>query len=234
MVRLWAAPLLHYTWKFWLGIAILVWPLLLATRFVDALLHRLAGRTAELPDEESFEEQIRAIVTEGHREGFLEADAREMIKGVIELGDADTSEVMTPRTDMVSMPLALSWQDTLDFVVKVGHTRIPVYDKNLDDIVGHEITTCAAIGPYDLSHDLGVGAQWDNPKYLEAREEIRAAAKRAGKVMWMIGDGPSLAKEGFTFICVGEPSVILESAMTQITKQTRGEASEDSLRGYNA
>jgi CBS domain containing-hemolysin-like protein len=136
VVRLWAAPLLHYTWKFWLGIAILAWPLLLATRFVDTLLHRLAGRTAELPDEESFEEQIRAIVTEGHREGFLEADAREMIKGVIELGDADTSEVMTPRTDMVSMPLALSWQDTLDFVVKVGHTRIPVYDKNLDDIVG--------------------------------------------------------------------------------------------------
>jgi 2-keto-3-deoxy-L-rhamnonate aldolase RhmA len=105
---------------------------------------------------------------------------------------------------------------------------------NLDAIVGHEVTTCAAIGPYDLSHDLGVGAQWDNPKYLAARDKIRAAAQRAGKVMWMIGDGPSLAKEGFTFICVGEPSVILESAMTQIVKQTRGEASEESLRGYNA
>jgi 2-keto-3-deoxy-L-rhamnonate aldolase RhmA len=106
--------------------------------------------------------------------------------------------------------------------------------ENLDAIVGHEITTCAAIGPYDLSHDLGVGAQWDNPKYLEGREQIREAAKRAGKVMWMIGDGAQLAGEGFTFLCVGEPSVLLESAMTNVVKQTRGQASEDSLRGYNA
>jgi CBS domain containing-hemolysin-like protein len=75
-------------------------------------------------------------VTEGHREGLLEQDAREMIEGVIELSDVDCSEIMTPRTDMVSMPLSLSWQEALDFVVRVGHTRIPVYDKNRDDIVG--------------------------------------------------------------------------------------------------
>jgi len=134
--RLWASPFLHYTWVFWRVVAVVLVPLLLAARFFDTLLRRLAGRTAEVSDEESFEEQIKAIVTEGHREGFLEADAREMIKGVIELGDANTSEVMTPRTDMVSMPLNLSWPDMLDFVVSVGHTRIPVYDKNLDDIVG--------------------------------------------------------------------------------------------------
>ncbi len=105
---------------------------------------------------------------------------------------------------------------------------------NLDAIVGHEITTCAAIGPYDLSHDLGVGAQWDNKKYLDARDEIRAAAKRANKIMWMIGDGPSLAKEGFTFLCVGEPSVLLESAMTDVVQRTCGEGGAGSLRGYNA
>ena len=59
-----------------------------------------------------------------------------MIEGVIELGDLDVSEIMTPRTDMVCMTLALSWQEALDFVVEAGHTRIPVANKNLDDIVG--------------------------------------------------------------------------------------------------
>jgi len=106
--------------------------------------------------------------------------------------------------------------------------------ENLDDIVGHEITTCAAIGPYDLSHDLGVGAQWDSEVYLSARQQIRDAAKKAGKVMWMIGDGPTLAAEDFTFLCLGEPSVMLESAMIQAVKQTRGEVTGEKLRGYNA
>jgi len=136
VARLWAAPFLYYTWSCWLGVSFLLIPLVLLARFVDAVLHRLAGRTPELPDEESFGEDIRTIVTEGHREGLLEEDAREMIEGVMELGDLDVSEIMTPRTDMVCMPRSLSWQEAVEFVVKAGHTRIPVTNKNLDDIVG--------------------------------------------------------------------------------------------------
>lgn len=136
VVRLWAAPFLYHTWTLWLGVSFLLAPLVVLARFVDAVVHRLAGRTPEQPDEESFEDDIRTIVTEGHREGLLEEDAREMIEGVIELGDLDVSEIMTPRSDMVCMTLALSWQEALEFVVEVGHTRIPVANKNLDDIVG--------------------------------------------------------------------------------------------------
>ncbi len=140
IVRLWAAPFLYYTWTTWRVVAFVLAPLVLAARFVDALLHRLAGRTPEVPDEESFEDDIRTIVSEGHREGLLEEDAREMIEGVIELGDLDVSEIMTPRTDMVSMPQTLSWQEALEFVIQVGHTRIPVSNKNRDDIVGILVT----------------------------------------------------------------------------------------------
>ena len=121
VVRLWAAPFLYHTWTLWLGVSFLLAPLVLLARFVDAVVHRLAGRTPEQPDEESFEDDIRTIVTEGHREGLLEEDAREMIEGVIELGDLDVSEIMTPRTDMVCMTLALSWQEALEFVVELGH-----------------------------------------------------------------------------------------------------------------
>jgi CBS domain containing-hemolysin-like protein len=136
VVRLWANPFLYHTWPLWLAVSFLLAPLVVLARFVDAVMHRLAGRTPAEPDEESFEEDIRTIVTEGHREGLLEEDAREMIEGVIELGDLDVSEIMTPRTDMVCMPMSLSWQEALEFVVDVGHTRIPVTNKNLDDIVG--------------------------------------------------------------------------------------------------
>jgi CBS domain containing-hemolysin-like protein len=136
VVRLWAAPFVFYTWPMWRVVSFLLTPVVLGARFVSTVLHRLAGRIPEVPDEESFEDEIRTIVTEGHREGRLEEDAREMIEGVIELGDVTVSQIMVPRTDMVSVPLSLSWQELLQFVVQAEHTRIPVYDQNRDDIVG--------------------------------------------------------------------------------------------------
>ena len=136
VVQLWAEPFLFHTWPVWRMLSFALSPLAFGARLVDALLHRLAGRTREEPDEESFEEDIRTIVTEGHREGLLEEDAREMIEGIIELGDLDVSEVMTPRTDMVTIPTSLSWQEALEFIIQVGHTRIPVTDKSQDDVVG--------------------------------------------------------------------------------------------------
>ncbi|MBN2296247.1 MAG: HlyC/CorC family transporter [Pirellulales bacterium] len=134
--RLWAAPFVHYTWPLWQAVSVIMTPLILGARFFDTLFHRLAGRQRELPNEESFEDEIRTIVTEGHREGLLEEDAREMIEGVMELGDVDVSEIMTPRTDMISIPVSLSWKEMLEFVIGQGHTRIPVYERNRDDIVG--------------------------------------------------------------------------------------------------
>ncbi len=140
VTRLWAEPFLYYTWSAWLAVSFLLSPLVMVARFFDALLHRLAGRTPEVPDEESFEEDIRTIVTEGHREGLLEEDAREMIEGVIELGDIEVSQVMTPRTDMVSLPMDFSWQEALEFIIEAGLTRLPVVNKNRDDIVGILVT----------------------------------------------------------------------------------------------
>jgi CBS domain containing-hemolysin-like protein len=134
--RLWAEPILFRSWPVWQGLSVILTPLVFGARFVNTLLHRLVGRSPEVPDEESFEEEIRTLVTEGHREGLLEEDAREMIEGVIELSDVDVSAIMTPRTDMISLPQSLSWQEALEFVVNAGHTRIPVYQRNRDDIVG--------------------------------------------------------------------------------------------------
>ncbi len=136
MAQLWAAPILYFTWPLWRAVGAVMTPLAFGARFVDTVLHRLAGRMPEEPDEGSFEEEIRTVVTEGHREGLLEEDARDMIEGIIELGDVDVSEVMTPRTDMVVISKSMSWHQALDFVVRVRHTRIPVYEENRDDIVG--------------------------------------------------------------------------------------------------
>jgi CBS domain containing-hemolysin-like protein len=135
--RLGSAPLLYHTWRMWRVASWLLAPLLAFGPLVDALLARLAGRTDDREDEEeAFEDEIRAIVTEGQHEGLLEADAREMIEGVIELGDVDVSSIMTPRSRMDVIQADLSWREMLQFVSRVRRTRIPAFRRNLDDVVG--------------------------------------------------------------------------------------------------
>lgn len=136
IARIGAATFLYHTWLFWRFLSRLTAPLAWGARVFDTLLHRMAGRVPQQPDEESFEEEIRSIVTEGHREGLLEEEAREMIEGVIELGDADVEHIMTPRTEMNMLQVDMLWDRVLQEAISLGHTRMPVYDKNRDDIIG--------------------------------------------------------------------------------------------------
>jgi len=131
--KLWSTQIVYFGWCFWGKTAFLLYPLLWIDRIITIFFSRLAGHTES---EDAFEEEIRTIVTEGHREGLLEEDAREMIEGVIELQDVTVSEIMTPRTDMMSIADTLSWEEMLQFVVTSTHSRVPVYRENRDDIVG--------------------------------------------------------------------------------------------------
>ena len=157
--RVFSAGFLLHTWPLWKTLSQLAAPLVWGAKIFDTALHRIVGRKPQRVDEESIEEEIRTIVTEGHREGLLEEDAREMIEGVIELGEADVSEIMTPRTDMHMVPLNMDWDDIVADVIESAHTRIPVFDKNRDDVVG-------ILYSKDLLPELATGD-------LESRTPIR-------------------------------------------------------------
>ncbi len=134
--RLWADGFVLHTWPFWRGTATLFTPSVWAAFAISRWLQRISGREPAHPTEESLEEEILTIVSEGQREGLLEDDAREMIEGVIELGDVDVAEIMTPRTDMISLQVDSPWNEAVRSVCQSGHTRLPVYNKSPDDIVG--------------------------------------------------------------------------------------------------
>ncbi len=134
--RLGSAALLDSGWSIWRGLSLMAEPIVLLARGLDVVLHRLVGRPAPAIDAESLQQEIRTIVTEGHREGLLEDDARDMIEGVIDLGDAIVTEIMTPRTDMHMVSSTLSWDELVADVIESGHTRIPVYQETRDDIIG--------------------------------------------------------------------------------------------------
>ena len=93
---------------------------------------------------------------------------------------------------------------------------------NAEAIAAHELVTAIAVGPYDLSAELGCCWQPEDPRLQSALARIRQAGQSAGKNMWMIGDGPTLARQGYTFICVGEPSAILSQRLAQIVRESAG------------
>jgi putative hemolysin len=90
----------------------------------------------EAPQAAITEAELRTLVEVGHREGVVERSEREMIHGVFELGDTTVGDIMTPRTDIVGVDAAAPPARVLDVVRAHPHTRMPVYDGSLDNIVG--------------------------------------------------------------------------------------------------
>ncbi len=134
--RIWADAILVRTWPFWRIIGKLAIPSVLGARAVEQIIYRVFGKRPKPLTGEELEEEIREVVNEGQREGLLEDDAREMIESVITLGEVHVSEIMTPRTDMISLSVDLPWKEALELVIASGHTRFPVYGKTRDDILG--------------------------------------------------------------------------------------------------
>ena len=81
-------------------------------------------------------EDLRELLAQGHEQGVVEEDEREMIHGVFEFADTVAREVMTPRIDIIAVPRDVSLDALMEVVVGEGHSRIPVFHESIDDIVG--------------------------------------------------------------------------------------------------
>lgn len=93
-----------------------------------------AGGTERLTSDD-----IQIIVAEGNEERKLDEIApeeREMIAGIIEMGTRTARDIMIPRPDVVGLEAAASFDQALDVAAKHGHSRLPVFEEDLDHIVG--------------------------------------------------------------------------------------------------
>jgi CBS domain containing-hemolysin-like protein len=119
------------TWTMWRPIVSLIGP-------VVRLLGGLASAFARRGDDatEGPRDELRLVVDEAHRDGRIEGQARDMIRGVMTLDEVRVAAIMTPRTRMTSIPLASSWQEAVRRAAESGHTRLPVWDRTPDDVVG--------------------------------------------------------------------------------------------------
>jgi putative hemolysin len=82
------------------------------------------------------EEEIKTLVEVGEEHGALETSEREMIHSIFELGDITVREIMVPRTDMICIEVSNPSNRVLEIVRAEGHSRIPVYQERVDNIIG--------------------------------------------------------------------------------------------------
>ena len=82
------------------------------------------------------EDKIRRFLAVGVREGVIETDERQMINSIFEFDDITVKEIMVPRIDMVCVDINDSIDKLIDIVIRMGLSRIPVYNGRIDNIVG--------------------------------------------------------------------------------------------------
>jgi putative hemolysin len=81
-------------------------------------------------------EELKLLVETGSEQGGIEEEEKEMIHGVIELAETKVHEVMVPRIGIRAVEVNDPLDEILDMVIRAGHSRVPVYDESLDNIVG--------------------------------------------------------------------------------------------------
>jgi putative hemolysin len=122
---------------------------------------RLIGQYGTTEDKVT-EEEIRTLVAEAESAGVLEPGEKEMIAGVMRLGDAPVRAVMTPRREVDMVRLSDSPQAIQDAIRSSPHSRLPAYETNPDDVIG-------VIQAKDLLHAFMSG---DDP---DIRSHVRPA-----------------------------------------------------------
>ncbi len=82
------------------------------------------------------EEELHELMEASQEEGLINGEESEMIRAIFSLGETVVREVMVPRTDMACVTVDATAEELLATIINCGHSRIPVYEGTIDNIIG--------------------------------------------------------------------------------------------------
>lgn len=115
-------------------VVLLLSPITLILLNISYLFSRLFGSSNRINT--VTEEEIMTLVNAGHTGGTIEDEEKAMIYSVLQLDSTNARELMTPRIDVVAFDINTPVRESLDLFIDSGFSRIPVYEDNIDNIVG--------------------------------------------------------------------------------------------------
>jgi putative hemolysin len=118
------------------GLAVVMRPVIWFLSFSTNSILKLLRLKTEGEQETVTEEEIRMMVDLGEERGTIATDEGKWIDNVFEFGESDVSDIMTHVSEMVAIAADESPDEILQVIRKSGLSRIPIYKKNVDDIIG--------------------------------------------------------------------------------------------------
>ena len=97
---------------------------------------RIFGVNVSADETDVTEEEIISMINEGHEQGVIQASEAEMISNIFELGDKEAQDIMTHRNNIVAIDGSMLLRDAIGVILEGQNSRYPVYEENIDQIIG--------------------------------------------------------------------------------------------------
>lgn len=143
------------------GLLWLFKPVVFVLHVFDPIVRRISGADAQEDNENDLTEEVLSVVEEHEHENESKVDTtqKQMIEAVFELPNTTVGEIMTPRTEVSGIEVNSSLEQIKENILSQGHSRIPVYEENIDHIHGmlyskDLIAYLASNKPFDLRSAL--------------------------------------------------------------------------------
>jgi CBS domain containing-hemolysin-like protein len=111
-------------------------PLIVVFDKLTRIINRVTGGGSAIEDSYVTRDEIQSMIQTGEREGVIDEEEREMLQRIFRFNQTIAKEVMTPRLDMTAVPKDATVEEAIEECVQSDHERVPVYEGNLDNIIG--------------------------------------------------------------------------------------------------
>ncbi|MFV0528071.1 MAG: hemolysin family protein [Lachnospiraceae bacterium] len=115
---------------------IVFWPLVTPVFFLSAVLAKVFRVNPSNSKEEINEQEIISMVDEAHEQGVIEESEAEMIQNIMDFSDTDAKDIMIHRKNINALDSQSSLKEAIAFMLERNNSRYPVYNENIDDILG--------------------------------------------------------------------------------------------------
>lgn len=113
-----------------------LYPLVIIFDRLTRVVNKLTGSNTAIESPYVTRDEIQDIIETGEREGVIEEEEREMLNRIFRFNSTIAKEVMTPRLDVTAVEVDSTLEEAIETCVTYDHVRVPVYDGNLDNVVG--------------------------------------------------------------------------------------------------
>ncbi len=132
-------------------------------------------RLAGVQNADDVEKEIQQIIDEGEQRGLISEDEGEMIQGIFSFRDTIAREIMVPRTDTVYAEAETKLTEIIRIIIESGHSRIPIYQDNIDNIVG--TLHAKDLLPFWGTEDIAIREIMRSPYFIPETKKISEVLK---------------------------------------------------------